>query len=220
MHPNRDIARAIRALETEGLTVHRMKSSYLHLVCTSVVLLLLAVPSLGETTPAPARAAWKSTLQQRLPVYGHRNWIIVADAAFPAYSASGIETIIADEDLPTVLDYVADAISSSKHVRATAFLDQELPFVEEKDYPGVTALREKITHIFDITHTLGKNSLSSIPHSEVLSRIDDAGKTFRVLFIKTKTIIPYTSVYMRLDCGYMTDEVNRKIKDAVAMAGK
>jgi hypothetical protein len=87
MYQNRDIARAILALGTEGMTVRRMKSSYLHLVCTSVVLLLLAVPSLGQTTPEPARAAWKTTLQQRLPVYGHRNWIIVADAAFPAYSA-------------------------------------------------------------------------------------------------------------------------------------
>jgi hypothetical protein len=185
-----------------------------------VVLLLLAVSLLGQSTAAPTRADWKATLQQRLPVYGHRNWIIVADAAFPAYSESGIETIIADEDLPTVLDYAAGAISSSRHVRATAFLDQELQFVEEKDYPGVTALRQKITRTFDITHTTGKNSLSSIPHSEVLSRIDEAGKTFRVLFIKTKTVIPYTSVYMRLDCGYMTDEVDRKIKDAVAKAGK
>jgi hypothetical protein len=132
----------------------------------------------------------------------------------PPTRPSGIETIIADEDLPIVLRYVTHSISSSKHVRATAFLDQELQFVEDKDYPGVTALREKITQTFN------KNSLSSIPHSEVLSRIDEAGKTFSVLFIKTNTVIPYTSVYMRLDCGYMTDEVDKKIRNAVATAGK
>jgi len=187
-----------------------MKALSLSLVGTSLALLFIAGPSLRPTAPSPATSDWKTTFQQRLPVYGHRNWIIVSDAAFPAYSQSGIETIVANEDLPSVLNYVAQAISSSKHVRATAFLDQELQFVQEEDYPGVNRLRQEITNAF------AKSNLSSILHSEVLSKIDEAGKTFRVLFIKTNTTIPYTSVYMRLDCGYMTDEVEKKIRNAVA----
>lgn len=162
---------------------------------------------------APARspsAEWPAALRQRLSVYGHRNWIVVADSAFPAYSENGIETIVADEDLPSVLKYVMGAISSSKHVRATAFLDEELEFVGEEDYPGVTHLKK------EINGTLTGIDTSSIPHAEVLSRIEDAGKTFRILFIKTNATIPYTSIYLRLDCGYMTDEVDRKIRDAVS----
>jgi len=96
-------------------------------------------------------------------------------------------------------------------VRATAFLDQELQFVREEEYPGVTHLRQQITDAF------ATRSLSSIPHSEVLSKIDDAGKTFRILFIKTNAITHYTSVYVRLDCGYMT-KVEGKIRNAVATA--
>ena len=191
-----------------------MNTLKLALVCTFSALLFVVRPSVAPTAPSLATAVWQSTLQQRLLVYGHRNWIIVSDAAFPAYSQSGIETIVASQDLPSVLNRVAQAISSSKHVRATAFLDQELQFVQEKDYPGVTQLRKEITNTFAGT------KLSSIPHFEVLSRIDEAGKTFRVLFIKTNTTIPYTSVYMRLDCGYMTDEVENKIRDAVAAANK
>ncbi|GAC1694599.1 MAG: hypothetical protein NVS9B5_37530 [Terriglobales bacterium] len=80
--------------------------------------------------------------------------------------------------------------------------------------PGVTHLRE------EINRTFGMSSLSSIPHAEALSRIDNAGKTFRVLFIKTNTTIPYTSVFMRLDCGYMTDEIESKIRRAVATTKK
>jgi hypothetical protein len=153
-------------------------------------------------------------LQQRLPLYGHRNWIVVSDAAFPAYSQSGVETIVVNQELPSVLNYVAKAIASSKHVRAAVFLDRELGFVEEKDYPGVTHLRE------EINSALGKNSPSSVPHAEAISKIDEAGKTFRVLFIKTNTTIPYTSVFMRLDCGYLTDEIDAKIKNAMAFANK
>ena len=52
----------------------------------------------------------------------------------------------------------------------------------------------------------------------MMSKIDKAGKTFRILFIKTSETIPYTRVYMRLDCGYMSDEVERKIRTAMASA--
>jgi len=29
-----------------------------------------------------------------LPLFGHRNWIVVADSAYPAHSMPGIETIV------------------------------------------------------------------------------------------------------------------------------
>ena len=80
-------------------------------------------------------------------------------------------------------------------------------------YPGVTELRKQITASF------AKDQVPSIPHTEVMTRIDEAGKTFRILFIKTTATIPYTSVYMRLDCGYMSDDVERKIRTAMAAAG-
>jgi len=191
-----------------------MKTTYKNVVRIALTLMLLAGALLAQVAPKPAPAPWQTILQQRLPLYGHRNWIVVADAAYPAYSQSGVETIVANQDLPSVVKYVARAIASSKHVRAAVFVDQELQFVQETDYPGVTALREAITHTF------ARNSLSTIPHAESISRIDDAAKTFRVLFIKTNTTIPYTSVFMRLDCGYLTDEVDKKIKDAMAAASK
>jgi hypothetical protein len=157
-------------------------------------------------------AEWQKTFEERLQLYGHRNWIIVADAAFPAYSQSGIEAIVADRDLPAVLHYVARAISSCRHVRANVFLDQELHFIQEDDYPGVADIRDEIARTFD------QARLSSIPHAQVLSDIHEVAKTFRILLIKTKSTIPYTSVYMRLDCGYMTDEVDHQIRNSVASA--
>jgi hypothetical protein len=52
-----------------------------------------------------------------------------------------------------------------------------------------------------------------------MTRIEEAGKTYRILFIKSSATIPYTSVFMRLDCGYLSDEVERKIRAAMAAAG-
>ncbi|MFZ1051143.1 MAG: RbsD/FucU domain-containing protein [Candidatus Sulfotelmatobacter sp.] len=178
----------------------------------SCVLVLLVSSSLSQTLASAPSSDWKAFVRSRLPLYGHRNWIVVADSAFPVYANPGIETIVVNDDLPSVLKYVASAISSSRHLRATVFLDQELQFIDEHDYPRVSELRKQITAQFP------KEQASSIPHTDVMTKVDEAGKTFRILFIKTTTTIPYTSVYMRLDCGYMNDEVEQKIRAAMVAA--
>jgi len=177
------------------------------------VLALLISSSFSPGQAGGYSSDWKGIVQNRLPLYGHRNWIVVTDSAFPVYAAAGIETIVVDEDLPSVVKYVAKAISSTRHVRATVFLDQELQFIDESDYPGVSELRRQVGALFP------KEQVSSIPHADVMTRIEEAGKTFRILFLKTSATIPYTSVFMRLDCGYLSDEVERKIRAAMAATG-
>ena len=46
---------------------------------------------------------WEAVLTRRLPLLGHRNWIVVADAAYPAQSNPGIETIATGADHLQVL---------------------------------------------------------------------------------------------------------------------
>ncbi len=122
-----------------------MKKSNLLQLCVVLALVFIAGTLIGPAASNPSTADWQTTLQRRLPLYGHRNWIVVSDAAFPAYSQSGIETIVVDQDLPSVLNSAAKAISSSKHVRAAAFVDQELKFVPEEDYPGSRICERKST---------------------------------------------------------------------------
>jgi hypothetical protein len=53
-----------------------------------------------------------------------------------------------------------------------------------------------------------------------MAKLNDAAETYRVLIIKTNMRIPYTSVFVRLDCGYMTDEVGNKIIRAMSAIAK
>ncbi|MHC4500382.1 MAG: hypothetical protein ACYS21_14860, partial [Planctomycetota bacterium] len=41
---------------------------------------------------------WQHKLASELPVMGHRNWVIIADSAYPAQSRAGIETIATGAD--------------------------------------------------------------------------------------------------------------------------
>ena len=39
-------------------------------------------------------ANWEEILKDRLHLYGHRNWLVIADSAYPAQSSAGMETIV------------------------------------------------------------------------------------------------------------------------------
>lgn len=184
-------------------------------VCISCLMILWPLSAaVAQSSKDPCVQEWCKTFENRLPVFGHRNWIVVADSAYPAPSAEGIETVVANGGLPEVLSRVLAAMATSKHVRPVIFTDKELQFVDEKDYPGVTAFREQIGRLS------AGNAVNSLPHEEIMARLNDAAKIYRVLIIKTNMKIPYTSVFMRLDCGYMSDDVGNKINRAMSALPK
>jgi len=153
---------------------------------------------------------WGSRFERLLPLFGHRNWIVIADAAYPAQSSPGIETIFTHGDHAQVLEKVLDAIGASRHVRATVYLDAELKLVTEEDAPGVTALRKKMTVLL-----AGQNT-REVPHEEIIARLDQAGSLFRILILKSTLAIPYTSVFLELDCGYWNEQAEKRIRNVLA----
>jgi hypothetical protein len=63
---------------------------------------------------------------------------------------------------------------------------------------------------------LDKFRAESLPHDRIIERLDEAARTFRILIIKTAATIPYTSVFIRLDFGYWSDEAERRLRAALA----
>ena len=184
------------------------------------VLALAAVCLMPVLALAPARATaaadqssdWQARLKQELPLLGHRNWIAVVDSAYPLQTSAGIETIETDDDQLDVVKAVLDQVGKAKHVRAVVFTDAELKVVPESDAKGVTSYRGALTKV------LGKNEAQSLPHEEIIAKLDEAGKTFHILVLKTKITIPYTSVFIRLDCGYWSDDAEKRLRAAMAGA--
>jgi len=70
------------------------------------------------TVAQPVKApTWTDKLAGYLPALGHRNWIVVADSAFPLQISPGIETIATGEDHFAVLAKVLEAVDGAKHIR-------------------------------------------------------------------------------------------------------
>jgi L-fucose mutarotase/ribose pyranase (RbsD/FucU family) len=159
---------------------------------------------------APLEADWRRILRERLPLFGHRNWIVVADAAYPAQASPGVETVVAEADPATVLEEVLAAVGGSHHVRPVVYTDRELRFVAEDDAPGVDLRRRRVAEL------TAPFECRDLPHEEIISLLDRAGAAFRVLIVKTGLAVPYTSVFLYLDCAYWDAARERKLRRAAA----
>ena len=146
----------------------------------------------------------------QLPLLGHRNWIVVADAAYPQQSAEGIETIYSGAGQVEVLEAVLNAIDDARHVFPVALLDKELASVPERHAPGVEQYRRLLNE------KLKDQKVEVLPHEDIIDKLDAASQKFKVLLIKTEMTIPYTSVFLRLECGYWDAEKESELRDAIA----
>jgi len=143
---------------------------------------------------------WKTTLEEVLPLLGHRNWILIVDKAFPAQNAPGIQVVNTGEELLPVLKFTLDQISQSTHVKPIIFTDKELNFITPEMESGIESYKNSLQEV------LHGADVQTILHESVFAQIDEASKLFKVLVLKTEGTIAYSSVFLQLDCKYWTTE--------------
>ena len=180
----------------------RFFAFYSQLLLITLVLGSLTVPSIAQTP----KSDWKAEVTEAMPLLGHRNWILIVDSAYPLQTSQGIETIETNADQADVVRYVLGSIGNSVHVRPVITMDAELPFVPDEDAPGASAYRAQIGKL------LHGYTVESLPHDRVIANIDEAGKLFHVLVLKTTMTIPYTSVFIRLDCKYWSADAEKRLR--------
>lgn len=181
------------------------------LLLASLALLLTA--SLCQTPrQQAAEPDWHAKFRQELPLLGHRNWILIVDSAYPLQISPGIQTIATNADQLDVTREVFAMLERSPHVTPTIYLDAELPYVLEEDFFGVNYYRDNLKKI------LQDRQPKLLPHAQLLKNVDEAGKTYRILVLKTTMAIPYTSVFLQLDCKYCNAEVEQKLRQAMKAA--
>jgi len=146
-------------------------------------------------------------LARELPLLGHRNWIVIADSAYPAQSRAGVETIYIGGRQIDVVQRVLEAIDKAKHVRGVVFVDGEQRHVAEQDAPGIEAYRKALQTLLNDRPTHDDTA-----HEQLIAQLDEAAKQFRILILKTDMTIPYTTVFICLDCAYWSDAAEERLR--------
>lgn len=178
----------------------KMKKNALKIVC------LLFVVSCSSPRENSLKNL-EDQLVETIELFGHRNWIVVADAAYPEQSHPAIKTIKVNASQLETVELVNKLIDDAAHVDANVFIDKEMAFVSEENALGIDAYRTELYRIIE-----GKN-VKTLLHEDIIRELDASAELFNILIIKTDLTLPYTSVFFQLECGYWNAESEAQLRN-------
>ena len=166
--------------------------------------------SVNQPSVIAEEASWQDILANDLHLLGHRNWILVVDKAFPEQSSPGMKYLYVEQDLLPTLEYVLEKVEASSHVKPIIYQDKELSFITGNQVEGIEAFRTEAEEV------LAGRAVNTLLHDEVFRMLDESSSLFRVLVIKTNCTIPYTSVFLQLDCSYWGPENEKLLREKMS----
>lgn len=164
----------------------------------------------GCTLFSADESPWKSAVNRSSSQLGFRNWIVIAEASFPAFGRTGVHQVPANVEIPEALDYVLDAIDQTQHVKPNVYLTRELRSMTNDSAPGIDELRSRLTT------SLHGMETTSLEQESLMTLLSDANRSFDVLIIRTTSALPYSSVFIELQPGYWDAEAEQSLRERMA----
>lgn len=140
---------------------------------------------------------------------GYRNWIVIAEASFPAQNRPGTRQVTAPVDVPVALDFVFKALEQTESVRPQVYVTRELRAVENDFAPGIDDHRKRLQG------ALHGHETTELDQQSLLTLLEDANRSFDVLVIRTTTALPYTSVFIELQPGYWDVDSETRLRERI-----
>ncbi len=153
--------------------------------------------------------SWQQAVQRHVSQLGFRNWIVIAEASFPAYSRTGVHQIEAQGEIPEVMAQVLQTIDQTQHVKPNVYLTRELRSMDNNTAPGIDELKKKNDQI------LAGMEVASLDQESLMSLVADANRSFDVLVIRTTSPLPYSSVFLELQPGYWDSDSELELRNRI-----
>jgi hypothetical protein len=166
----------------------------LKLTASAFLIILFSCTQVTTTEKPVAQNSWQQQFDEQLALNGHRNWVLVVDKAFP--QQPGMHIINTNEKLLPVLETVLHKIKNSSHVKPIVYNDAELQYITDSLAAGADAYK------VSLQKSLNGIAAQPILHDSVFVKMDKASKLFSITVLKTEEVIPYSSVFIELDCAY------------------
>ncbi|MGB6223421.1 hypothetical protein [Haloferula sp.] len=173
---------------------------FFHNLTAMPILLLLT------TCGLTSKDGWKAAVEVQTAQLGYRNWIVIAEASFPAHSRPGTRQVNTYEPIPVVLDEVLRTLERTEHVRPRIFIPREMRAVENDFAPGIDGYREVLDE------ALHGHEFTELDQDSLMTLVQDAQKSFDVLVLRTTTALPYTSIFLELQPGYWDGESEERLR--------
>mgnify|MGYP000308037401 CR=1 FL=1 len=188
-------------------------NNFRYLIASTLLVLAAITSPLTSANAVKANEVeqqnWRIELAKNLPVLGHRNFIVIADSAYPLQSNPGIKTIYTGEQQIEVVKAVLAAVEHAPHVNGTVYVDKELSYVPEHNAKGINNYRKALDKVLK-----GKN-IQRLPHMDIIKKLDASSDLFNVVILKTDLTLPYTSVFIELGAGYWNEASETELRESM-----
>jgi hypothetical protein len=129
--------------------------------------------------------------------------------AYPAQNAAGIETILwAGTNSPPC----GRSWKPSRNRRMCAGRFTWMP--SWISWPKRCTWCDEVSSE-ELKRLLGAEGYRQLPHEDLIRKLDEAAEQFRIVVLKTRMTIPYTTVFVQLDCGYWSDDAEKRLREAI-----
>jgi D-ribose pyranose/furanose isomerase RbsD len=176
--------------------------------CRGLLTLGAALLSLG-CAGMQRGSTWHAAVDRQAGQLGYRNWIVIAEASFPAHNRPGVRQVSASAGIPEALDYVLNTLEQTENVRPHIYLTRELRSVENDFAPGIDELRKRLKA------SLHGHEPTELDQQSLLTLLEDVTRSFDVLVIRTSTALPYSSVFIELQPGYWDVDSETRLRDRI-----
>lgn len=173
------------------------------------VLCIGTVPVLTQCAALRGGNHWKHAVDHQVRNLGYKNWIVIAEASFPAHSVNGIQQVAAPVEVPEAVDYVLRSLEKTENLRPTIYVPRELRSVENDFAPGIDQVRE------ELKKALHGHEPTEIDQQSLLTVMEDANRNFTILVIRTGSALPYASVFMELQPGYWDSQSESRLRKRI-----
>lgn len=158
----------------------------------------------------PHDNTWQAAVDRQAGQLGYRNWIVIAEASFPAQNRPGVRQVSAPVEVPEAVDYVLKALEQTENVRPQVYVTRELRSVENDFAPGIDELRKRMQG------ALHGHETTELDQQSLITLLEDANRSYDVLVIRTTSALPYSSVFLELQPGYWDVDSENRLRDKIA----
>lgn len=88
-----------------------------------------------------------------------------------------------------------------------------MKLISESQAKSVTSFRLESEKFIRMGKTNLELQPQSILHDSVFTKLDEASKLCTIVVLKTNETIPYTSVFLQLDCSYWNAEKEKQLRE-------
>ena len=188
---------------TRSWPYHTTMRGLFRMISSGIVLMSVGCADFGS------RNSWQAAVDRQAAQLGYRNWIVIAEASYPAQHRAGLRQVVADVEIPEALDYVLRALERTENLRPRVYLTRELRSIENDFAPGIDDMRKRING------ALHGHEAAELEQQSLMTLLEDTARSFDVLVIRTRSAMPYASVFLELQPGYWDEASESRLRDRI-----